>query len=696
MKKNLNAMWFLALIFLSIPLTVNAADTSVSDYAGLSSAISSAPAGGYVIGIDASFSLAGTITIPSGTDITLIGNAPGYTLTAGSSGRHFIVNGGLTLENITLDGDSNGVNNRGGIYVSGGTLIMNENSVITNCGAAVDGAGIFLTNSSSFIMNGGIISNNKKTNTFAGSGGGVHVAGASSFTMNDGKITGNSSIQGGGVSVGDGGTFTMHKGEISRNIATTQYGGGVFVFANGTFTLNDGVISGNTATAGASLGGGVFAGGGGAPDVSKFTMNGGAITQNSAVIGGGIGSMYNGQITVNGGLISKNTAKAGGGVCVAYPSQSNPGLFSIFSDVFSTDQYPAGANPSSGNAALYFKMTGGEIADNINTAEYYGGGGIFAYDMGAQYTLNVIIDGSANPVAPPLIHGNQSGTVGGGIYELGGNVKVDIVTAKIYENSAQTSGGGIYIDGSALSITRAEISGNTAQSNGGGIYIKNNVAAIHLTGATSISGNSAVNEGGGIFSEKYTGYPGGYSGVATGDYANIMSDPDTIFSGNTAAAAYMPVDNADTWFSTIGYAASSISAGANYLNPVNNFDINYVEPQKKLALIGFDANGGSGSYTDAALAGSPYTVPDLIATGISYAGFDFTGWNTSADGSGADYSAGAIFTPTSDVMLYAQWKPKLSSATPVPALDANGLLLLALFTLLLGGMTAAKYGRRED
>ena len=75
--------------------------------------------------------------------------------------------------------------------------------------------------------------------------------------------------------------------------------------------------------------------------------------------------------------------------------------------------------------------------------------------------------------------------------------------------------------------------------------------------------------------------------------------------------------------------------------------------------VTYDANGGTGSRVDEQnpyFAGS--TVDVLDDTGISREGYDFTGWNTAADGSGTAYQAGDSFTmPEADVTLYAQWTP---------------------------------------
>ena len=75
--------------------------------------------------------------------------------------------------------------------------------------------------------------------------------------------------------------------------------------------------------------------------------------------------------------------------------------------------------------------------------------------------------------------------------------------------------------------------------------------------------------------------------------------------------------------------------------------------------VTYDANGGTGSRTDEA---SPYyagsSVSVLDDTGLSREEYTFSGWNTSADGSGTAYQAGDRFTmPEADVILYAQWTP---------------------------------------
>ena len=89
-------------------------------------------------------------------------------------------------------------------------------------------------------------------------------------------------------------------------------------------------------------------------------------------------------------------------------------------------------------------------------------------------------------------------------------------------------------------------------------------------------------------------------------------------------------------------------------------------PARELYTITYNANGGTlGANTVSTCAncganhksyGFNCTLSSVIPTRKF---FVFTGWNTSADGTGTAYSAGAIYTANASVTLYAQWKPTM-------------------------------------
>ena len=166
----------------------------------------------------------GPLIVPAGKTVTL--NLNGYVVNRGKSGgstdndyNAITVEGSLTLidSSPTTGGvitGGKGSDHGGGVYVDGGT----------------------------FVMNGGTISGNS-----ARSGGGVHMY-SGTFTMNDGTISGNSatSYDGGGVYVYSG-TFNMNGGVITNNSAAMR-GGGVYILRSGnTFNVSGGPqIAGNT------------------------------------------------------------------------------------------------------------------------------------------------------------------------------------------------------------------------------------------------------------------------------------------------------------------------------------------------------------------------------------------------------------------------------------------------------------------
>ena len=139
------------------------------------------------------------------------------------------------------------------------------------------------------IVTGGVITTMSEDENIVWVSGG-------SFIMNGGALSG---AKNGGVNVNSG-SFVMTDGTICGNTDS-----GVNVSVDGSFTMNGGAIRDNTAKA---HGGGVYV-----KKDAEFTMNGGAIRDNtSGEYGGGVEN--NGSFTITGGTITGNTAKIGGGI----------------------------------------------------------------------------------------------------------------------------------------------------------------------------------------------------------------------------------------------------------------------------------------------------------------------------------------------------------------------------------------------
>lgn len=162
--------------------------------------------------------------------------------------------------------------------------------------------------------------------TLTGNGSGSVITVQGTLTIKDtgsnGQITGCGSsasdqvratqVNGGGIYIADGGKVTLEGGAITGN--TAYNGGGVYV-AKGTFIMTGGSISNNLSTrTNGGGGGGVYI-----LDGGSFQMDNGKIAQNSSSSSGG-GAVVYGTMIVNGGTISQNKALKGGGIFTGSPS----------------------------------------------------------------------------------------------------------------------------------------------------------------------------------------------------------------------------------------------------------------------------------------------------------------------------------------------------------------------------------------
>jgi len=242
--------------------------------------------------------------------IRLTGSGGNRTVShTGGTGSFFTVGSGVTLildSGVTLHGRSG--NNGAVIRVeSGGILIMNDGAKITGNTSSGYGGGVFVSGNASFTMRGGEITNNRSSR-----GGGVYVSENANFIMTGGEIYINTSTGPGGNDFGSGGggvyvyggTFTMRSGEIHSNVASNNGNGGGVCLAQAAglptsrFNMEGGYISNNTAQ---RNGGGVFIGEWGNRSIGYLNMTGGVISGNIAINGGGI--FRTGRLNKTGGTI---------------------------------------------------------------------------------------------------------------------------------------------------------------------------------------------------------------------------------------------------------------------------------------------------------------------------------------------------------------------------------------------------------
>ena len=238
--------------------------------------------------------------------------------------------------------------------------------------------------------------------------------------------------------------ISMNKGYIV-NCGIEDKKGGAISLSGGTLMMIDGVIANNDGLQGGAIS---------AENWATITITGGFIFGNKAKHNGG--GIYGSVVKINIGgsasIVANKANESGGGI------------------------YFTGGNYSFGDEIIRLDITGGEIIGN--TAELNGGG--IGY-----------LTSSPNKVTPekPDNKGNRI-----------------IQNAKIKNNHAKRSGGGIYLSGSELELGGdASICANIADLNGGGIYCivptedhihpnasKNSTAKI--SGNVKIAANMAKNQ----------------------------------------------------------------------------------------------------------------------------------------------------------------------------------------------------------
>jgi hypothetical protein len=195
----------------------------------------------------------------------------------------------LKLQDMVLRGHS--MNNRALVAVGQGTLILNSGAKITGntnagtayLGASPRGGGIYVGGGVLELNEGSEITENIASENSAAYGGGIYVENSSSVIIRGGIISGNTvgnssdASQGGGIYITGNSTVTMSGGIISNNVANGRYatGGGIYIVNGSSFTKR--------AVLGSSTSGIIYGGSGDSANLTTYTgvtNNGNAIYRN--------------------------------------------------------------------------------------------------------------------------------------------------------------------------------------------------------------------------------------------------------------------------------------------------------------------------------------------------------------------------------------------------------------------------------
>ena len=173
--------------------------------------------------------------------------------------------------------------------------------------------------------------------------------------------------------------------------------------------------------------------------------------------------------------------------------------------------------------------------------------------------------------------------------------------------------------------------------------------------------------------DSYTGTAGSKAGdtyvYANGKWALKGNEIAITFDPNGGAGSMEPMsvnpgvgnkltDNTFTRenYTFTGWNPAKDGTGKTYADgEIVNFsaDTTLYAQWTQNPVITFDANGGKGTMGTQTV--KPNEATALTANSFTRADYDFTGWNTAADGTGKDYADKANITTNENVTLYAQW-----------------------------------------
>ena len=295
--------------------------------------------------------------------------------------------------------------------------------------------------------------------------------------------------------------------------------------------------------------------------------------------------------------------------------------------------------------------------DGNITAKYSYAGGILGYhNMYFDYIEKCYNNGIIN----------AGGTAGGVAGYLRGNYFRDCYNAG--EVSGERTIGGVVGQSNCDRLTSCYNKGNIIGDGYiGGIVgrvdsYNGNIANCFNTGNITVLQNS---------SDTYVGSIVGYISTTNNivrycyygvncDITNVVGGyygSQTISNNSTCSLANVTDENwfksSFNWYNYSGWTWDftntwSIVEGMNDGYPILMPTLEIMQ-----FTITYHPNGASGSEVVESKVGSEsYTIRSNM---FSRSGYNFTGWNTQANGSGQSYSAGSSYTDLANLDLYAQW-----------------------------------------
>jgi predicted outer membrane repeat protein len=263
-------------------------------------------------------------------NLSLVVSLSGLTVASGRAGygAGLFNSATLTLNNLTLSGNTATSNGGGGVYNNGALQVngcsFTNNSTLPNGTSSTAGGGLLNITAGTVTMTGCTFSGNTASGTGSAAGQGGAIANNGTMKVSNSTISNNTAAFGGGGIFNDAGSLTLTNCTLSSNTVlpnsvTSPEGGGLLNEVAATVTITNCTFSGNGAQGSGShagQGGGIYNSGG------TMTVNSSNFTANStASDGGGIYTRITGVnnlVTINDSTFANNSSAADGGALRAH------------------------------------------------------------------------------------------------------------------------------------------------------------------------------------------------------------------------------------------------------------------------------------------------------------------------------------------------------------------------------------------
>ena len=245
-------------------------------------------------------------------------------------------------------------------------------------------------------------------------------------------------------------------------------------------------------------------------------------------------------------------------------------------------------------------------------------------------------------------------------------------SARTWSNNYSVMSGvsGVY-SSATMSVTNAKQSKNTVGSTQSGLTVATNTTGTYVIGPLKVAkySNLVVTYQWKAASVKQTYWTKLYYSTtsASSGFTEVSGSGDGATSFVTRTYNLPVGAKSNTLYIKVEWLTSNTDA------VIDEFDLD------GKCVVTYDGNGKTGGSvpTDATKYNINASVTVAGNTGsLEKTGYTFSGWNTKADGTGADKAADATFTIVHDTTLYAKWSASPSSPAKTVYLKPTSIWLV--------------------